>query len=117
MIHLKEEKADLISIKSDCPRWSAMCHSSGSLPRVWLIPPEYKRRSHSVATAHLVLTEAKAVSNIAATAGSCLCRPTIAIPNIPAEWKMAQVFRAGKYYICGCSVKVTDMGPLWAHAA
>lgn len=95
-----------------------MCHSSGNLPRVRLIPPEYKRRLHpKQAAAHLVLTEAKTVSDIAPTTGSCLPKPTSTIPNIPAEWKMAKVFRARKCCICECSVKAAEMGPLGAHAA
>lgn len=37
---------------------------------VWLVPPEYKRQQHpKLSAAHLELTEAKAVSDIAPTTG------------------------------------------------
>lgn len=79
-----------------------MCHSSGSLPRVWLFPPEYKRLwHHRLAAAHLKLTEAKAVSDITPTM-LLPSRTHAAYPNYPSgmengrglpRWEILHIWR------------------------
>lgn len=77
----QRRKIDLISIKPDFPRWSAICHSSGSLPGGLVGSPWIQKTTASQAVC-CTPTEAKAVSDIAPTTGF----PDPQVPSQISHW-------------------------------